>query len=82
MSMFADLTDTVRKAKDKYRLTEGDAIELLIDIMGGLEWDLDGVDYDADSWQEQEKEAAKKILFPAPLIENKEIPKVRHDNPY
>ena len=62
MSMYADLTNTMKKAKDKYHLTEAETIELFVDIMGCVEWDLDGVAYDGDEWPEQERLAAKKAL--------------------
>tara|TARA_R110002020_G_scaffold448956_1_gene661895 strand:+ start:144 stop:338 length:195 start_codon:yes stop_codon:yes gene_type:complete len=62
MGMFAGLTNTMKDAKDKYHLTEAETIQLFIDIMGCLEWDLDGVDYNGDDWPEQERVAAKKAL--------------------
>ena len=62
MSMYADLTNTIKSAKIKYHLTEAEAIELFLDIMGCVEWDLDGVDYDGDDWSDQERAAAKEAL--------------------
>ena len=62
MSMYADIVDTVKSTKGKCLLTDDQAIRLLIDITGCVEWDLDGVDYDSDNWPEQEVRAAKKAL--------------------
>ena len=63
MSMKSDIMNTMLRAKDKYNLSEKDTAELYVDIIGDLEWDFDGVDYDSDDWQQQEHAVGMKELF-------------------
>lgn len=67
MSMKFDIMQTMLRAKDKYNLSEKDTAELYVDIIGDLEWDLDGVDYDSDDWQQQEHAVGMKELFNASI---------------
>lgn len=62
MSMYADLVNTIKATKKKYGLDDSQIIELFLDVIGCIEWDLDGVDYHSDKWPEQERLAAKKAL--------------------
>jgi hypothetical protein len=62
MSMNADLINTMKQAKDKYNLEDFQVIELYVNIVTDIGWDLDDVDYDSDKWAEQEVLAAKKAL--------------------
>ena len=63
MGMKSDIMNTMRRAKDKYNLSEKDTVELYVDIIGDLEWDFDGVDYDSDDWQDQERACGMEDLF-------------------
>jgi hypothetical protein len=60
--MYTGLVGTIRATKKKYGLEDSQVVELFIDVIGCVEWDLDGVDYDGDDWPEQERVAAKKAL--------------------
>lgn len=63
MSMYVDLIRTIKKAKVSYKLTEDQTLELFINVMGCLEWDLDGIDYERDDWPDQERQSARMALF-------------------
>jgi hypothetical protein len=63
MSMYASLVDTIKSTKVEYGLSDEQATELLVSIMGDLEWDFDGIDYNnEENWEESERLAAKKAL--------------------
>ncbi len=62
MSMYADIVNTIKATKKNYGLEDAQVIELFINVIGCVEWDLAGVDYDGDDWPEQERVAAKKEL--------------------
>ena len=62
MSMYADLVDTIKRTKDKCNLSDNQAVDLFIEIMGCMQWDIDGADVNSDNWEDQERKAAKKVL--------------------
>ena len=63
MSQYADLTQVFRDAKRDNKITEEHCIELFIEVMGAVEWDLPYVDYDGDDWIAQENRSARQALF-------------------
>ena len=63
MSQSADIIATLQDARKRYGLTKSQTVELYVNILGDLEWDIDGVDYKAEDWREQEYQAAHKVLF-------------------
>ena len=64
MSQFASLTGTFRRLPESLGMTEKDATDLFIQVMGDIEWSIidDDTDYSED-WEEREFEEARKILF-------------------
>jgi hypothetical protein len=62
MSMYADLVTVVTVFKNRHNLSDDQAIELFIELMGCLQWDFDDVDDRSENFDEQERIAAKKAL--------------------
>jgi hypothetical protein len=62
MSMYADLVTVVTMFKNRHNLSDDQAIELFIELMGCLQWDFDDVDDRSENFDEQERIAAKKAL--------------------
>jgi hypothetical protein len=64
MSMYADLVTVITVFKNKHNLSNDQAIELFVELMGCMQWDFDDVDSNAnaENFDEQEYLAAKKAL--------------------
>jgi len=60
--MYADLVYLAQSSIKDYGLTEEQAAQLFIDIIGAIQWDLEEVDIHSDDWEEQERIAARKAL--------------------
>ena len=62
MSMHADIKDVIIETKNSCNLTDDQAINLFIDIIECLEWDINNVNYEDDDWKEKQYALAKKDL--------------------
>lgn len=66
MSMFYSMSSVFRKGYQKGILSEEEAAEMFLDVIGALEWDIEDymkeVPIDYEAYREEELRIAKEII--------------------